>query len=378
MIRLNSTECTACGACIQSCPTQCITMQENDDGFYYPVVNQSKCIQCGMCEKKCMIDKTFPKVVSDSYYMRLLDADVLRNSSSGGAFYWIASRMLEDGGVVFGARYGSDFGVVHGYAENPKELRRFQQSKYSQSLIGNSYADAKTFLDNGRKVLFSGTPCQIGGLKLFLGREYKNLLTIDLICSGVAGSGIWHDWVTHMEERAEAKCTDVNLRDKISGWERFSCSYTFDNGIRIVQKYSEHMFCAGFVKKLFNRISCHDCQFVGNRRASDITIGDCWGYKQIIGDVEENGGYSVVLLNTEKGKNFFEDNKTCIEWGKAENELVYKYNWVLTDSPSPNPHRTRFFHNRKKRMNIEDNIKKCLRVNLWDRVMYRLKIYPNR
>ena len=201
--------CCGCSACVQICPKQCISMAADNEGFLYPQVNSAICIDCGLCEKVCpVINQSAPREPLVVYAAKNNNEDIRLKSSSGGIFTLLAEKVIEEGGVVFGAKFDADWNVVHDYTETIEGLAAFRGSKYVQSIIGDNFKTAKQFLNNGRKVLFSGTPCQIAGLKKYLRKEYDNLLTVDVVCHGVPSPMVWRDYLDYKRaKRAAGKNT---------------------------------------------------------------------------------------------------------------------------------------------------------------------------
>lgn len=195
-------ECCGCNACAQRCPKSCITMREDSEGFLYPEVDKEICIDCGICEKVCPVmyqgNKRKPLAV---YAVKHKNNEIRLSSSSGGVFTALAESVIDEGGVVFGAKFDDNWCVVHSYSETKEGLAAFRGSKYLQSRIGDSFKKVECFLKANRKVLFSGTPCQIAGLKRFLRKEYDNLLTVDFVCHGVPSPGVWREYLNEETAR---------------------------------------------------------------------------------------------------------------------------------------------------------------------------------
>ena len=201
--------CCGCEACVQCCPKQCLTMHEDCEGFLYPQVDESSCIDCGLCEKVCpVIHQNASQEPLSSYIAINPNEEIRLKSSSGGIFTLLAEKIIAEGGVVFGARFDENWDVVHAWTDTIEGLAPLCGSKYVQSRIGNTYNEAKDFLKQGRKVLFSGTPCQIAGLKKFLRKEYANLLTVDFICHGVPSPGVWRRYLSELRESLRAERDD--------------------------------------------------------------------------------------------------------------------------------------------------------------------------
>lgn len=196
--------CCGCHACVQRCPKHCITMREDEEGFFYPFINETLCLDCGLCEKVCpVLQQDEARRPLKVYAAKNPDDRVRMLSSFGGVFTMLAEQILDEGGVVFGARFDENWDVVHSYVDNKKDLEVFRGSKYVQSYIGDCFQKAECFLKEGRKVLFSGTPCQIAGLRLFLRERYDNLLTVDLVCHGVPSPKVWR---TYLNETIARQC----------------------------------------------------------------------------------------------------------------------------------------------------------------------------
>ena len=305
--------CTGCTACASVCPNNCISMISDQDGFFFPEINKNICVECGLCEKICPIktpvesfkEDTNPKAFA-AYSKNL---DVRLNSSSGGIFSEIAKDVLKQDGAVFGAAYDENFKVVHICIENETELSKLRGAKYAQSELNNTFKNVKFRLDNNQLVLFSGTPCQIGGLIAFLQRDYNNLLCVDFVCLSVPSPMVWFEYIKYRaaEDFSGNLPKSINLRSKKSGWSRYSYSncieYTDDINYSIRSGESLYMklFGGGYI----SRKSCENCNFKGYNRISDITIGDFWGIWDIAPEMDDNKGTSVVLVQSEKGKKIF-------------------------------------------------------------------------
>lgn len=203
--------CCGCSACVQVCPKQCISMSADNEGFLYPQIDTAICIDCGLCEKVCpVINQNEPREPLAVYAANNNNEDIRLKSSSGGIFTLLAEQIISEGGVVFGARFNENWEVVHDYTEAIEGLEPFRGSKYVQSIIGDNFIKAKQFLTDGRKVLFSGTPCQIAGLKKFLRKEYENLLTVEVVCHGVPSPMVWRDYLDYKRAKRAAGKNSVS------------------------------------------------------------------------------------------------------------------------------------------------------------------------
>ncbi len=334
MIKIeDKTKCTGCMACVQRCPRHCIDLKEDAEGFSYPLVDLDMCVDCGLCEKVCPL-----KVPNEPRTPRMIYAAKNRNlsvrmaSSSGGIFTLLAEVVLKDHGVVFGARFDAQWNVVHDYTDSIDGLAAFRGSKYLQSRIGDNYRKAERFLKEGRKVLFSGSPCQVAGLRKFLKKDYENLVTVDFVCHGVPSPMIWRDYlkeilrpkgvdgknmVSQLSLNDMPVITGISFRDKRNGWKKFgfsvrvksaskadqnlvSQSVEVDDKVWLYEPYRENLFMEGFLKNLYLRPSCYACPAKAGRSGSDYTLADFWGASTYIGDFDDDKGLSAVLVYHDK------------------------------------------------------------------------------
>lgn len=304
VIRLASiTDCTACAACVSVCPKQCISMHEDREGFLQPKIDTQLCIQCHKCEKACPILNpiTIPDDFETKAYAAInKDDEVRAQSSSGGVFFPLAQWVINQGGVVFGARWNDKWEVVHDYAEDIEGVKAFMRSKYVQSVVGDTLKQAKAFLEVDRWVLYSGTPCQIGGLKAYLGKEYDKLVTVDLICHGVPSPGVWRSYLK--DYFGKEKIVDINFRDKSEGWITSPCvSITTETQLSR-SKQMENPYFRGFLTNVYLRKSCYNCQFKYIHRIADITLADYWGVNEVCPEMHDDKGTCIVLTHTARGE----------------------------------------------------------------------------
>ena len=312
-------KCNGCHACAAICPKACITMKADEEGFLYPEIDSKLCSQCGLCNKVCPVEKACLSTEDKSitaYAAMHKEDDIRLKSSSGGVFTAIATEIIENGGVVFGAAFKEDFSVAHKYVETIEDLNAFRGSKYVQSTIGDTYKQAEVFLKTGRLVLFTGTPCQIGGLHSFLRRSYDNLITQDIICHGVPSPMVWQKYIEHKAGKNDgAKLSDINFRAKDNGWKNYSIAFQFDNGAEDKQLASKDTYIKAFLSDLCLRPSCYNCAFKNKHRESDITLADFWGIQNVLPEMDDDKGTSLVLIHSDKGIRLFE---------KVEEKLIYK------------------------------------------------------
>lgn len=232
------------------------------------------------------------------------DSGIRKKSSSGGVFFEIARLCIEKRGVVFGAAFNKEWKVIHEHANELKEVDSFLGSKYVQSSIGGEYAEVKQKLNQGKICLFSGTPCQIAGLKSYLGKEYENLITVDFICHGVPSPGVWRKYV---ESQKGEKAKKISFRDKTEGWLRFSLRIDYEDGEIYRKSLNEDLYMQGFLKNIYLRPSCYECYFKGMDRKSDITLADYWGIQKDIPNMFDDLGTSAVFLHSEIGNKIWNE-----------------------------------------------------------------------
>lgn len=345
MIKIqNKQDCCGCSACVQRCPKQCITLHEDEEGFLYPKVDMATCIDCGLCEKVCpVLHQAEERVPLEVFAAKNPNEEIRHESSSGGIFTLLAEQTIDAGGVVFGVKWNEHFEAVHAYTETKEGLAAFRGSKYVQSQVGDTFKQAEKFLKQGCQVLYSGTPCQIAALKLYLRKEYENLLAIDIICHGAPSPGVFR-WYLSEEIAQEAarqsgekiqfrsslpipsiakadvlaceqgfEIEDIRFRDKRVGWKKYSFVLSLKpfskvttagekNSVSLSYSLHEHAFMRGFLKDLYLRPSCHACPAKSGKSGSDITLADYWGIQHLMPEFDDDRGVSALTINTEKGQ----------------------------------------------------------------------------
>lgn len=341
-------ECTGCGACENICPVGCISLQMDAEGFRYPIVDESRCINCGKCLKTCRSRKRAGSAESKSikaYAAYTKDAELLRYSSSGGIFAVLAQEFIHRGGIVYGA--GLDgLKVKHMRIHNKEKLMLIQKSKYLQSNISNTYQQAREDLESGLEVLFSGTPCQIAGLYAFLGQEYKNLTTCDVVCHGVPSEKVFEKFVQHEEKVFHSKLVGLFWRDKRNGWHKNSIVEVFEDGQEIATQSYYHSFQRGFLDNLYLRPSCYQCQFCGVQRVADISLADYWQaekHNKEFAAINDDRGISIVIASSLKGILLFEKVKSLCIWKEIDISVVKECSRHFYLPPLENKDRNDFF-----------------------------------
>ena len=372
----DKTKCSGCHACQSICPKQCIKMIEDEEGFLYPSVIEEKCIQCGLCEKICPIlhplgnNKEESDICAYAAYTK--DDEIRKNSSSGGMFTEISRWVIERQGVVFGAAFDESFQVRHMSAETEEELAKFRGSKYVQSIIGDSYMQAKRFLDEGRWVLFTGTPCQIGGLLKYLPKSYEKLLTQDIICHGVPSPLVWRKYVESQVKRAQASLKGAYFRNKRKGWAKFSLLLQFSSGREYINVLNKDLYMRTFLSDLCLRPSCYDCRFKQKARSSDLTLADFWGIDNVLPEMNDNKGTSLCLVNSDNGRKVFADISERLVFKQVDTDSAIQYNPSMLTSVKKPAKRDAFM------LEVEKSFEKAVKlylpkVPLYKRALGKLK-----
>jgi len=365
--------CFGCCACFNVCPIKCVSMDIDEEGFRYPVINNIECVNCRLCESVCPIIHKYEAKYSPKVYAAYSKSDEVRlKSSSGGIFSLVSEYVINRGGVVFGARFDDKFNVIHDYVDNLKDLTKLMGSKYTQSEIGSTYKHAKMYLDYGRIVMFSGTPCQIGGLKSYLKKEYDNLICQDIICHGVPSPKVWEKYVAFRQEEAGAAVKEISFRNKSMGWKKYAMSFLFDNETKYIKCHQEDLMMKAFLNDICLRPSCYNCLFKSAHRASDITLADFWGIENILPAMDDDKGTSLVISNNNIGDTLLENIKSKIVIKQVEYDTVNKYNHSYRDSAKMSKRRTNFFKEIDSTP-IDNLIEKYSTNTFAEKVMDRLK-----
>lgn len=336
-------DCCGCSACVQRCPKQCISLYEDEEGFLYPKVNLDACVDCGLCEKVCPVLNHSEEHIPIAVFAAKNPNEQIRyESSSGGIFTLLAEQIIDEGGVVFGVKWNEHFEAIHAYTETKEGLAEFRGSKYVQSRIGETFKQAERFLRSGRKVLFSGTPCQIAALKSFLRKDYENLFAVDLICHGTPSPGVFRWYLNEELQKAAAhqsgkkiqfrsslpipsiakadvlareqgfKIKDIRFRDKRLGWQKFSFVLSLENlsealvegeknSVSLSYVLRQHAFLRGFLSDLYLRPSCYVCPSKSGKSHADITLADYWGIYTLVPELDDDKGCSAIIVNSDSG-----------------------------------------------------------------------------
>jgi coenzyme F420-reducing hydrogenase beta subunit len=343
-------------------------MQEDKDGFMYPAVDNTVCVNCGKCTKVCPAENPYEKRDSIICYAARNDnSEDLAKSSSGGIFYSLAKHYVETGGHVFGAAFDSKWEVQHVKASSITELKALQGSKYIQSKIGNTFRETEELLKKGEDVLFSGTSCQIAGLKHFLGKEYENLLTVEIICHGVPSSKVWRDYLS--EKFPKSEIGNINFRQKRNAKTNLMVIKDPNGKILSSEIYTKNIFINGFLKNLYLRPSCHNCEAKQGKSGSDIALGDFRGIEKHTSDFSDNKGVGAVICYTQKGKEAIDKAKVIKQ--VFPYETLVERNSPIERSVKPHPKRELFFAEYSRP--VSKRINDFTKVSFVQRVINKIK-----
>lgn len=325
--------CCGCEACANVCPRQAITMQPGTYGFIYPVIDNNLCIDCGLCQKVCAFQNV---PVSSDVPLAVFAAinkniQIIDNSTSGGVFGALSSIVLGQNGIVFGCSWNSDMNPEHICIDKLSDLIRLQGSKYVQSSMNNTYIRVREYLKDEKYVLFTGTPCQVAALKSFLGKDYDNLITADLICHGVPNQAFFKDYIHYLESKHDGKIIDLNFRDKSNGWSLLAKATFESNSRKYTRKIpnSSSYYYTYFLYGDIYRDSCYNCKYAGGTRQGDFTMGDYWGIEKHHPDMETRYGVSALLVNNKKGMELLDKLMQYLELTSSTFEKVRENNGQL-------------------------------------------------
>lgn len=328
MIFIDYKHCTGCGACVQKCPRHCISWEKRDFGFRFPVIDERNCVNCGMCRAVCPIGKEIDKPQLQRVYAVVhKDKDILNKSTSGGMFTALAEYVLGRGGIVYGCSFEKDWIVKHIRIKNQNELSKLRGSKYVQSDIADTFNEAEKDLKAGTLVLYSGTPCQIVGLKHFLGREYDNLVTVDVVCHGIGAQSYFDKFMESLRER---KGEIINLRFRAKdyvGWSYGGSIVSKDGSSSPFYDYNNYYYHY-FLNGDIYRESCYSCLYASTKRQSDFTVGDFWGVESLGLSLDTYNGCSLVIVNSERSIQIFSDID-MIDKAEVRIESAVKHNAQL-------------------------------------------------
>lgn len=342
----DKSKCCGCTACKSICPKQAIIMKQDEEGFLYPIIDKTKCVNCGLCDKVCPIKNAKEeKKEQHAYIFQNTNDEIRRESTSGGAFTAIAEYIIKNNGIVYGAIFDENYKVIHTGIDKIEELYKFRNSKYVQSEIGNCYSEVKQNLNNDRIVCFSGTSCQIEGLKNYLGKNYEKLLLVDVVCRAVPSPLIWKKYL-NLRQKEYKNISKIMFRDKYYGYKYSNLSiYNKDNDKK--QEYHKGVdsdpYLRAFFSNICDRPSCYDCKFKKLHRESDITIWDCFDVEKYNKEFDDDKGTNRILTHTKKGDKIIKELTKTNKVEEIDVERATKGFLAIFQSVKRNERREQFF-----------------------------------
>lgn len=365
-------ECNGCGICSTICPVNAIRMKEDEEGFLYPVIDEDICIKCNKCKNYC---SNFNNKNTESEVYRGINKDVedLKISSSGGIFLLFAKEILKENGIVFGVRYDENLRVIHDFANNLDDAKKFCGSKYVRSDLNDTYKKCKRFLEQGKKVLFTGTSCQVQGLNVYLGKNYENLITMDIICHANPSPKVFKLYIDELERKTGKKIKNISFRSKKNGWRNQTPIIEYDDG----SSEEEKTFIKAFLRELINRDCCFNCKFASKYRISDVTIGDFWGIEKIEPNIDYSNGASIFLVNSEKAKQFLEKIEHNVDMRVLKFDSISQYNHF--SNVIQNERKYTFYRKlNKDKKNVITLMEKYSKITMKNKIKRKIKNIFNR
>lgn len=380
MIKItNKKLCCGCTACSSICPSNCIQMKCDEEGFYYPIVDEEKCVNCGLCEKSCpVVHNTIcfsNRFELKGYIVRDKRESILRDSTSGGFFTVLAEYVLSHNGLVYGAVFDDNFVVRHIRLtkESYNELERMRGSKYVQSDMGGMLKSVKQDLVSGKEVLFTGTPCQIAGLKSFLQKDYDHLITMDVVCHGTPSPLFWKRHIQYQENKHHSKISSIKMRNKTYGYHSGTMKIIFENGKHIYESARVNYYLKAFFGDLCSRPHCYNCSFKHVEHCCDFTVYDAWHASELAGITDDDRGWTNLIIQSIKGEKVFESIKNSFNYYSIDYRKAAEFDGsMVNNSVCWNRERENFFVNLQNE-NFEFHCKKYLTVSLKDKLIERLK-----
>lgn len=371
----NKSQCCGCSACFSVCPQQCISMKKDEEGFFYPQVEKNLCVECGVCEKVCPVLHTKKgTLLPQAYAFQIDDEASLYDCAAGGAFFAIGKKIIEQGGYVFGAAYDKDLVVRHMMARTVSELEPFRSSKYVQSDPSSCFKQVKGLLEEKKLVCYSGTPCQIAGLKAFLRKDYENLVTIDLVCKGVSSPEVFRQYISKMKTE-NGDIQGVNFKRKTYGYHSSTMSVDFTNGGKYSRGGITDLMMRSFRANICLRPSCTECAFKTGERVSDLTLFDCWHYTELTGKKDNDKGHTSILVHSEKGAKLIELCKDIASVDLISAEEAIHYDGIMVNNRVKNHDKRKEFFVALNQNGFEAAVQKCIPVSAKERMMDSSKVF---
>lgn len=385
MINIAKKDCCGCTACASICPMNCIQMVADAEGFLYPQIEKGKCIDCSLCKNVCPITNkpAIEEYKRKGLIVRSKDKLILQMSTSGGFFLPLVKKVLFLGGTVCAATYDKDFRIIHEIIGPDKEsLKKLAGSKYVQSDIRNLFKKIREQLKLNKLVLFAGTPCQVAGLKNFLGKDYVKLLTVDVVCKGVGSPLIWEKYLQYQKIKGDAKINNISFRKKRYGYHSSTMAIEFENDRKYYGSGRIDFYLKAYYRGLISRPSCYNCAFKYVEHSSDFTLYDCWSPNLLNSDIkDDNKGYTNIIIQSKKGEEFFENIKNEYFYYSSNVEKAVELDGIMVKNSDIQHNLRNNFFNDIKKEDLADCIKKYIPITKKDyliektkRFFYKLKI----
>ena len=375
---LKKENCSGCSACASACPKNCIEMKGDEEGFRYPLVDKDKCINCHVCEKVCpIVNLTQTNNKPIAFLTRTKDSSILEKATSGGIFTTIAKNVVESGGVAYGAVYDENFKVVHTRVTDSNKVILLAGSKYVQSDMHDVFSKVKADLEEGNHVAFCGTPCQVAGLKSYLGREYDTLLLVDLICHGVPSPKLWEKYTEYLQTK-KGKLKRVNFRSKHLGYHVSVMEEQFENGHVQFGSARTNLMSKCFFRNVADRPICYECPFKTISRVSDLTLFDGWHASKYVKDLKDDDlGFTIVLSQSEKGKRFIKESELFIKY-PIDVEMSIETDGKMANNSVSRPGDRDRFYRLLDEIGIERTVQELLPIKKSDYIIEYVKICLNK
>ena len=340
MIRItDKSRCCGCTACMSICPVQCIVMRRDREGFDYPVANPDLCISCGRCEEICPMTSD-KEAAGHLEAIAARNAEFMHGSSSGGVFPVLARKVIDAGGSVYGAVMNPDLTVSHAEASDMSGIEAMRGSKYVQSELYAAYDDVRCSLEQGQKIMFTGTPCQVAGLKSYLGRDHEDLLLVDCACHGVPGPGLWEKYVKALGKKYRMPINEISFRGKERSWRKYEFVVSGPQH-KVSVPHAKDPYMLLFLQDMTLRPSCYACPLRNGGSGSDLTLADLWNVAEVAPEMNDDKGASLILVNTEKGRRMLET--VSLDAVPVDSAVAKKRNGAFGSSPAVPDRRTEFF-----------------------------------
>lgn len=366
-------DCVGCSACQNICTKNCISMVRNSEGFLYPKINNNSCVRCGLCGKVCPIinNEADSGIIPTTFGAFSINEANRMASSSGGVFMLLGESIINRGGVVVGPIFDENFNVVHHVSSSLEELKLMRGSKYVQSDLGNIYSLIEQELIDGKEVLFSGTPCQVSGLKSYLRKDYVNLYAQDIVCHGIPSPMIWNKYISFLEKKYDSKVLAFNFRCKDNGWSSYSIKVTLENGMVISEPAKDNMYFLSYMMGMHFRKCCSNCKFKKIHYVSDLTLGDLWGITDIKPSINDDKGTSLIMVHTEKGQRMLDKIKSNLSLFPVEYSAAIKYNKSIIESSKHSSVRNNFLKDAIK-IDFKKLFKKYCGMSFFSRIRRKI------